>query len=404
MNERVFKRELTRSITVAFPPRAILTRIKSFKLQTDVSLAPFTTLKIGGPARFFVKAGTERHVIEAFEFAKKSGFELFVLGGGSNILVADKGFNGLVVQIALKGIFFEGMKDDGRGMNKDVFISDSSLIPHPLSLITAMAGEDWDGFVRHCVDRNMAGVECLSGIPGFVGGTPVQNVGAYGQEVSETIVSVRCFDRSTGEILNLTNAECGFGYRTSIFNTSMRDRFIVLSVTYELIWNGKPKIVYKDLEDYFSGKIEAGRRDAGITLLEARTAVLKIRAAKSMVIDEGDPNSRSAGSFFKNPIVKKEKLAEIEKKLQIGSVPHFRMDKENIKIPAAWLIEQAGFYKGFVLGNAAISTNHSLAIVNRGAASAAEILSLKNLIQTKVEAKFGIVLRPEPVFVGFEEQ
>jgi UDP-N-acetylmuramate dehydrogenase len=184
----------------------------------------------------------------------------------------------------------------------------------------------------------------------------------------------------------------------------MRDRFIVLSVTYELIWNGKPKIVYKDLEDYFSGKIEAGRRDAGITLLEARTAVLKIRAAKSMVIDEGDPNSRSAGSFFKNPIVKKEKLAEIEKKLQIGSVPHFRMDKENIKIPAAWLIEQAGFYKGFVLGNAAISTNHSLAIVNRGAASAAEILSLKNLIQTKVEAKFGIVLRPEPVFVGFEEQ
>jgi len=385
--------------------RRYLNHIKSFDLQIHVPLAPLTTLKIGGPARFFVKAETERHAIEAFEFAKENNLELFVLGGGSNILVSDKGFDGLVLQIALKGIS-SGMKDEGERMNKELFGSDSSLIPHPSSLITAQAGEDWDGFVRYCVDRNLAGIECLSGIPGFVGGTPVQNVGAYGQEVSETIVSVKCLDRSTGETLHLSNADCGFTYRTSIFNTSMRERFIVLSVTYALTQDGVPKIVYKDLVEHFSEKTTAGtrqdsRQDAGVTLVEAREAVLKIRAAKSMVIDKNDPNSRSAGSFFKNPVVNKEKLAKISKKMVIERVPNFPMDEENVKIPAAWLIEQSGFYKGFILGNVGISTNHTLAIINRGGASAAEILALKDLIQAEVEAKFGIRLRPEPVFVGF---
>ncbi|CAN5571294.1 UDP-N-acetylmuramate dehydrogenase [soil metagenome] len=399
----------------------ILTRIKSFNLQTDVPLAPFTTLKIGGPTRFFVKAETERHVIEAFEFAKENKLELFVLGGGSNILVSDQGFDGLVLQIAIKGILSEPPSVAGgltRLMEPSIDETNCLQPPAPAGgsdtlhtyLVTAAAGEDWDDFVRYCVDRNLAGVECLSGIPGFVGGTPVQNVGAYGQEVSETIESVRCLDRSTGETVHLSNAECEFTYRTSLFNTLMRDRFIVLSVTYALTQGGEPKIVYKDLVDYFAENMAAERRqDAsvppkGVTLSEAREAVLEIRASKSMVIDACDPNSRSAGSFFKNPIVNKEKLAEIGKKLGIGSVPHFTMDEKNVKIPAAWLIEQSGFYKGFILGNAAISTNHSLAIINRGGASAAEILALKDLIQGEVGTKFGIELRPEPLFVGFKER
>lgn len=263
-------------------------------------------------------------------------------------------------------------------------------------LVIAAAGEEWDEFVAYCVENKLAGVECLSGIPGFVGGTPVQNVGAYGQEVSETIVSVRCFDRSSGKFVDLTNDECGFEYRKSIFNSSERERYIVLAVTYRLSPGGKAKIAYKDLIEYFDTP-EPG-------LAETREAVLAIRRAKSMVIDAADPNSRSAGSFFKNPIVSNETVETIAEKLMIQNVPHFRVDEGDVKIPAAWLIEKAGFSKGYVHGNAGISSNHTLAIVNRGGATAAEIVSLKNAIQEAVQVKFGIELRPEPVFVGFDSQ
>jgi len=312
--------------------------------------------------------------------------------------MADKGFDGLVLHIALKGI--------SMGTQAPLPAMSASARKNRVH-ITAQAGEDWDAFVEYCVMRGLAGIECLSGIPGFVGGTPVQNVGAYGQEVSETIVGVRCFDRSIAKVVELTNADCGFSYRASIFNTSMRDRFVVLSVTYSLTQGGRPKIVYKDLKDYFAEKLRAAKssynwQDAGVTLKQARDAVLRIRAAKSMVIDENDPNSQSAGSFFKNPIVPTETIDEIKKNMQIDDVPHFPVSKANAKIPAAWLIEQAGFRKGFQLGNAGISTRHTLAIVNRGGASAKEILSLKYLIQTEVAAKFGIELQPEPVFIGFE--
>lgn len=337
-------------------------------IERDVNLAPFTTFGIGGPARFFVTAETEDHVAEAFEFASRNKLELFVLGGGSNVLISDTGFNGLVLQIGLKGI---STSDGGNGK----------------TIVTAAAGEDWDPFVEFCVEQFWAGFECLSGIPGFVGGTPVQNVGAYGQEVSETIISVRCFDRASANIVELTNAECGFGYRKSSFNTSMRDCYIVLGVTYALQNDCPPKIVYKDLID-FVGESESSLR-------ETREAVLTIRRAKSMVIEENDPNSRSAGSFFKNPIVAKIRAEEIE------NAPQFKIDEETVKIPAAWLIEQSGFHKGYRLGNAGISTNHSLAIVNIGNASADEIVILKDLIQTEVEKSFGILLQPEPVFVGF---
>lgn len=339
------------------------------EIQENVALAPLTTLKVGGPARLFARAESEVDVAAAFGHAAAAGLEVFVLGGGSNVLVSDSGFHGLVIHIALKGIRLS----DG--------------------LVTALAGEDWDPLVAFCVDRDLGGIECLSGIPGFVGGTPVQNVGAYGQEVSETIVSVRCFDRLSGEIVELSNAECGFTYRKSIFNSSERDRYVVLSVTYKLETGGPAKVVYKDLREYFG--------TAKPSLTEVRNAVLRIRRAKSMVIDKNDPNSRSAGSFFKNPIVRKEKFDEVSSKASDNPVPGFPADNGNVKIPAAWLIERAGFQKGYRLGNAGISANHSLAIINLGGATADEIVALKEKIQEGVMRHFGIILEPEPVFVGF---
>ena len=412
-------------------------------IKENYPLAPLTTLKIGGSARFFVRAESEEQVVRAFEFARENSLDVFVLGGGSNVLISDNGFDGLVLQIALKGISQEN--------------ADNSVF------VTAQAGEDWDVFVAKCVGENLAGVECLSGIPGFVGGTPVQNVGAYGQEVSETIVSVRCYDRESGEIVELTNAECGFEYRKSIFNSTERERYVVLAVTYRLIQDGEPKIVYKDLREYFGmrghsdaerGESEKARKREseseppasaggflnetgttkqleitrniqptnprsaicdpqsknppanaggsafGATLQGTRNAVLAIRRAKSMVIDEGDPNSCSAGSFFKNPIVPLTKYSEIVATAE-REVPKFAVNASHVKIPAAWLIENAGFHKGFAWGNAGISSKHTLALINRGGAAAAEIVALKNLIQQKVAAKFGIELKPEPVFVGF---
>jgi len=336
-------------------------------IQENVLLAPLTTLEVGGPARYFVEVGTEADVVEAFEFAVSRDLAAFVLGGGSNVLVSDKGFNGLVIKIAHAGLH----------ANSEV--------------VTAAAGEGWDAFVEYAVGQELAGIECLSGIPGTVGGTPVQNVGAYGQEVSETIVSVRCFDTKSGQILDLSNEQCGFAYRASIFNTTERDRYVVLSVSYKLKKDGRAKIAYKDLQDHFFGREPS--------LGELRDAVLSIRRAKSMVIDPADPNRRSAGSFFKNPIVSLEKFDEIARSYD-GDVPHFPAGTAGVKVPAAWLIERSGFGKGYAMGNAAISTNHTLAIINRGAAAASEIIELKNAIQNAVFEKFAIDLVPEPIFVG----
>lgn len=342
------------------------------EIQENVPLAPLTTLKIGGLARFFARAENENQVLEAFNFAEEHDFPLFVLGGGSNVLIADEGFDGLVLQIALRGIKVRE------------------------NLVTARAGEDWDEFVAFCVERNLAGIECLSGIPGLVGGTPIQNVGAYGQEVSETIRTVRVFDRKTKEILELQNADCKFSYRASIFNTTEKNRFIVLAVTYQLKPDGKPKIVYKDLVEFFDGKKP--------NLSETRQAVCQIRAEKAMLVRQGGPDSQSAGSFFKNPIVSSEdflKISEIARKKGMQSVPYFPVDENSGKIPAAWLIEKSGFYKGYQKGNAGLSTRHALALTNRGNATAREIIALKDEIQAKVKEIFSVELVPEPVLVGF---
>lgn len=343
-------------------------------IQTNIPLAPLTTLGIGGPARYFVRAESEEALVAALHYAEQQGLPVFILGGGSNVLVADAGFNGLVIQIAITDPEFRVQSSEAG-----------------ISQITVGAGEDWDGFVAWCVDQKLAGVECLSGIPGTVGGTPVQNVGAYGQEVSETIVSVRCLDRRTGQFVELSNADCGFTYRKSIFNSSHRERYVVTAVTFELRRGGGPKIVYKDLLEHFAGRTP--------TLAEAREAVLTTRRAKSMVIDADDPNSRSAGSFFKNPVVSGDQFHDL--RLEYADIPSFPADAGNVKVPAAWLIENAGFRKGFALGNAGISANHSLALINRGGATAAELITLKERIQAGVGERFGIDLMPEPLLIGF---
>ena len=342
------------------------------QIRENKPLAPLTTLGVGGAARIFAEVSSDDEVIEAFEYAATRDLPVFVLGGGSNILVSDQGFDGLVIRISNKGILSENLN-----------------APRPI--ITVSAGENWDKFVAYCVENDLAGVECLSGIPGSVGGTPVQNVGAYGQEVSETIVSVHSYDRNAGRFVDLVNRDCCFAYRTSIFNTTERDRYVVLGVVFQLRRGGEPRIEYKDLRERFEGKCP--------TLAGTREAVLDIRRSKSMVIDENDPNSQSAGSFFKNPVIEEPAYRVLKGKFP--DIPCFPADPGRVKVPAAWLIERAGFNKGFVLGNAGLSTNHTLAIINRGHASAEEIVALKSMIQHKIRQTFGIELQPEPVFVGF---
>jgi UDP-N-acetylmuramate dehydrogenase len=346
-------------------------------VRENVLLAPFTTINVGGPARFFVEAGSIDDVAESLHFARSRQLDLFVLGGGSNLVIADRGWPGLVLKVAVVGI--ESSDTGGK------------------ILFKAGAGESWDKFVSVAVASNCSGVECLSGIPGSVGGTPVQNVGAYGQEVSQTIQSVDALQIDTGQTREFTNHECGFRYRTSVFNTTQRGRFVILSVTYGLTPGGEPSLQYTDLRNHFSGST------AKPTLAGVRDAVRKIRASKGMLITAGDPDCRSAGSFFKNPILSQETFQTLTqraatKNLQIPSYP--ALDSQR-KVSAAWLVEHSGFRKGFTSGNVGISRKHALAIVNRGDATATEVAALKNQIQEQVEITWGVHLDPEPVFVNF---
>ena len=344
------------------------------QIQQQLPLAPLTTFKVGGPASYFVEARSEEDVRTAVAEARSHEWPLFVLGGGSNLVISDAGWPGLALKIALTGI---AERRDGARM-----------------LFDAAAGEDWDRFVAHTVARDCAGIECLSGIPGTVGGTPVQNVGAYGQDVSETITSVRVLDTAAGEFRDLENRDFGFAYRTSIFNTRERDRYIVLRVSFALTPGGSPHIEYADLKRYFAS------RSTPPTLAETREAVRAIRLGKAMLIVPGDDDCRSAGSFFKNPMLTREALEQLQSRA--GPVPNFAAKDGMVKIAAAWLVEHAGFPKGLSRGPVGISHKHALAIVNRGGATAADIIALKNEIQQRVLEQFAIQLQPEPVFVGFD--
>jgi UDP-N-acetylmuramate dehydrogenase len=360
-------------------------------IEENKPLAPFTTFGIGGPARWFVEAASEEEIVEAAAWAEERGAPLFVLGGGSNLLVSDAGFDGLVLRVCLRGVQTTDAPDQsGQTMYK------------------AAAGEDWDGLVERAVRDNCAGVECLAGIPGTVGGTPVQNVGAYGQEVASVIERVRAFDLQQHRFAEFRASECGFAYRRSRFNSVDRGRYIVTRVDYRLTPGGAPTVRYADL---LRALAERGAESGEPSLAEVAAVVRRLRQSKGMFLVEGDPDCRSAGSFFKNPVVSEEQIRQIAAagtneppRFPAGAVP----EKMGLaKIPAAWLIEQAGFAKGYAMGAAAISSRHTLALVNlggcaeRGGASAAEILALAAEISGAVEARFGIRLEMEPVLVGF---
>jgi UDP-N-acetylmuramate dehydrogenase len=352
-------------------------------LTNNVPLAPMTTLGIGGPARYFAECAAGEILSAGVEWARARSLPLFVLGGGSNIVVADSGFSGLVLRVAIRGleISFEGDK----------------------VTLTVGAGEEWDRVVAMSVEYGWAGFECLSGIPGRVGATPIQNVGAYGQETSETLASLEALDLETGKLVEMDASECEFGYRASRFKTRDRNRFIITRVTYNLIACGKPAVRYAELQRYLA---DNGASNPGPA--QVREAVISIRRRKAMVIDPSDANSRSAGSFFVNPVVTREefeRVKEIANKFMHNpeELPAFPASDDRVKLSAAWLIEQAGFARGYVHENVGISTKHALAIINRGGGSARKVIELKELIQSRVMDAFGITLMPEPIFVGFDQ-
>ena len=349
------------------------------QVQENIPLAPLTTFRIGGPARFFIEAKSIADVEESVRFARTRNLPLFILGGGSNLVVADSGWPGVVLKIGITGVGRPaGEADDGR------------------TLFDVGAGESWDRFVSHAVMAHCAGVECLSGIPGSVGGTPVQNVGAYGQEVSTTIESVEVFDLKDNQVRELCNEACGFSYRSSIFNTTERGRFIILRVTFALVPGGEPHMEYADLKRHFEG------RETAPNLAETREAVRHIRARKGMLIVEGDPDCRSAGSFFKNPVLSENQHEDLKKRADAKklTIPSYPALEKSRKVSAAWLVEHSGFTRGYGFGHVGISSKHALAIVNRGGATAAEILALKDQIQQRVEEIWGVRLETEPVMVG----
>jgi UDP-N-acetylmuramate dehydrogenase len=317
------------------------------------------------------------------QFVKTRDLALFVLGGGSNLVVADAGWPGLVLKIAIGGISNLNPDDKGNAV-----------------LFNVGAGVNWDDFVAQAVAQNCAGIECLSGIPGSVGGTPVQNVGAYGQEVSDTIESVRAFDTKADRVVVLPKPACGFRYRSSIFNTTERGRYIILRVNYRLKRGGAPTLKYADLQKHFADRVAEKQMP---TLADTREAVRAIRRSKGMLIVPGDDDCRSAGSFFKNPVLTENQFKELAERalaqgLEIPSYP--ALDSQH-KVSAAWLVEHSGFAKGYAAGAAGISRKHALALINHGEAHASDIVALKDEIQKAVQRAWGILLEPEPVFVGF---
>ena len=346
-------------------------------IEQHITLAPHTTLGVGGPARWFATAHTEADVQAAHAFAKERGISLFVMGGGSNLLVSDDGFPGLVLRIAIAGI--------------EIVLQNRGGSVH----VTAGAGENWDALVQFTVERDFAGMECLAGIPGTVGGTPVQNVGAYGQEVAQTLVSAHAFDTVAEAFVELEHEQFGFAYRTSLLNTSERGRYILTSVTFALRPAGQPNLSYADLKRTFP----PGTRPA---LMEVADSVRAIRRQKGMILDAGDPDSRSAGSFFRNPVVPLRCLRQIGDILHLGEgdVPHWPAGDGTVKLPAAWLLEKAGFVRGYTLGNAGISSKHTLALINRSGATSQDIADLRDQVRTEVYRRFGVHLEQEPVCVG----
>ena len=344
------------------------------EVLTGVPLAPHTTLRLGGPARTFVEVASEAELIETVRGADAAGEPLLLLAGGSNVVIADAGFDGLVAHVATTGVIHEPA---GSGRER----------------LTVAAGEPWDAVVAGAVADGLAGIECLSGIPGSTGATPIQNVGAYGQEVASTIASVRVLDRRSGAVEDLAPAACGFAYRSSAFKHSA-DR-VVLAVTFELEQASQSgPLRYGELARKLG--VAAGE---GAPLPEVREAVLALRRGKGMVLDAADHDTWSAGSFFTNPVLAADDFAALEERAG-AAPPRFPEPDGRIKTSAAWLIERAGFTKGDARGPVALSSKHALALTNRGDATAEQLVGFAREIAARVEQRLGVALVPEPVLVG----
>lgn len=354
-------------------------RFVTVEVRDDFPLAPLATLELGGHARYFAEANDDAGIVDTLHWAKSHGLPIALLGGGSNLVVADSGFPGLVIRIDTRGRRFKPGSTE--------------------VAVSAAAGESWDDLVAETVARDLAGLECLSGIPGRVGATPIQNVGAYGQEVADTIRSVGVLERASGQIGELTAAECGFAYRDSRFKREP-DRFVVLAVTFALRPGGAPTLRYRELADALAGSPKP-------TLAETRSAVLRLRRAKSMVISDDDPNRRSVGSFFTNPIVSAAIAADVAARARAAGVlpantemPRWPAAPDRVKLSAGWLIERAGFTKGLRRGPVGISSAHALALVHHGGGTTAALVDLAREIRDTVRTRFGVTLVPEPTFVG----
>jgi UDP-N-acetylmuramate dehydrogenase len=346
------------------------------RVEHDVPLAPLTTLRVGGPARRLVHVQAEDELGEAFAAPPP----VLVLAGGSNVVLPDAGWEGTVVRLELRGVEHDE-HDDGR-----------------LGVVVR-SGEPWEPLVERCVAAGLVGVECLSGIPGCTGATPIQNVGAYGQEVSQTVAAVRVFDRADGAPRTLSRAECRFGYRTSALRG--QDRLVVTAVAFDLArGTDSAPVRYPELARALG--LEVGGR---APLAAVPAAVLALRRRKGMVLDAGDPDTASAGSFFTNPVLAPRDFAalrfRVAARLGPGAAPpEYPAADGRVKTSAAWLIEQAGFARGHRRGRAAVSTKHTLALTNRGGATAEEIVALARELRDGVRAAFGVELAPEPVIVG----
>lgn len=343
-------------------------------LQTNVALAPYTTINLGGPAKYFMDCTSVPELKNAFDFAAQKNVPAHVLGGGSNTVFPSTGYHGLVIRVNWRGI---------------------TLDPHEAyTAVTASAGETWDELVFAAVSRGLGGLENMSGIPGTVGAAPVQNVGAYGQEVSQVITSVTTLNRSTLEEKTITNKQCQFDYRTSRFKKDDQHKYVITSVTFRLSNKGIPSISYPDVLDELGGNTLSGRGVAALPQL--RSAILNVRRRKSMLIDPADPHSCSCGSFFENPILTKNEYRLLEEKS--GQPVPARPAGQSFIISAAWLIEQAGFPKGYRQDGVGVSDHHNLALVNYGGTTAA-LLTLAENIRSNVKNKFGLLLETEPVIV-----
>ncbi len=363
--------------------RLLPVQLPTIQIQEYVPLAPYTTLGIGGPARFFTRVTTPDQVVEAVLYARTRSLPLLVLGGGSNLLISDAGFEGLVIHTALDGPV-------QRVVNRGEDPANANVV------YTVPAGMDWNAFVLMAAAAGDTGVECLAGIPGLVGGSPIQNIGAYGQEVATTIISVAALDLETLRLVHLDRDVCEFGYRRSVFNTRHRSRYVITGVDFGFDPRATPTLLYAELQRYFEGVATFPKP------IDIYHAVRTIRQGKGMLLVDGDPDCRSAGSFFKNPIVSHQAVERVANVLHVSerAIPHWAAANGLTKLSAAWLLEQAGFHKGFAMGRAGISSRHTLALINRGNASFADVVALRDSIVREVESRFQITLDQEPVQVG----